>query len=62
MLSGLASKFGGGGAGNLADMAGGLSKLGMGAGDIKPLGESIVSFFQENGQSEAVSLLKDVVK
>jgi hypothetical protein len=61
-LGGLASKFMGGGAGQMADLAGGMSKLGMDAGDIKPLGESVLSFFQENGQTDAVSLLKDVVK
>jgi hypothetical protein len=61
-IGGLASKFLGGDAGNLADMAGGLSKLGMGAGDVKPLAESVLSYFQENGQTEAASLLQEAVK
>jgi len=44
----------------LADLAGGLSKLGLKADDLQGLVASVVAYFQENGKPEAAAIVKEV--
>lgn len=61
-LGGIASALGGGGAGKLADLAGGLSKLGLNVGDAKGLVESVLAYFQENGKGEAAEIVQEALE
>jgi hypothetical protein len=61
-LGGMASALGGEKAGKLADLAGGLSKVGLKADDLGGLVSAVTAYCQENGKTEAASMLQDVLQ